>query len=408
MFLKELIGSNNTVTGLLDNALVIVEKVDLMGAELLVKFFDGKTITSKMLPQTSMIRPVNNKSIEQSRDKYYLNNLSSSLHYSGKIGSDPEMFVEDEHGEVVPAFDFLKAKTTADEQPYWDGFQAEFSTVANTCLAYHVDSIRNGIYNLYQAALKHNSKSRLSIQTTMAVPNSVLKSAEEKHVQFGCMPSFNAYGMEGLKLNGRDVPFRSAGGHIHFGIGKQTHESAIPMVKALDAVLGVVCVSLFADYDSPRRRSMYGLAGEYRLPNHGMEYRTLSNAWMCHPMITHAVFDLSRKALVLGKNKLSHFYKGDEAEIIRIINSCDVSAARSMIENNKDLYIALFKSCYGATTDMTPLYNMFMDGVSSVVEKPGDLVSNWDLKGTWKTHSNNANVQISANISNLLLNKRVG
>ncbi len=407
MLLKELVGTNKTITGLLDSTLVMIEKVDVVGAELLVKFFDGKTVTSKMLSQTTIIRPVNNKAIAQARDKYYLNNLTSSLGYSGKIGSDPEMFVEDEHGEVVPAFNFLKAKTTIDEIPYWDGFQAEFSTVANTCLAYHVDSIRNGIYNLYQAALKHNPKAQLSIQTTMSVPNNVLKSAEEKHVQFGCMPSFNAYGMEGIKLNGRDVPFRSAGGHIHFGIGIQTHESAAPMVKALDAVLGVACVSLFADYDSPRRRSMYGLAGEYRLPSHGMEYRTLSNAWMCHPMITHAVFDLSRKALMLGRSGLLHFYKGDEAEIIRIINTCDVAAARSMIENNKDLYLTLFKSCYG-NGDMTPLYRMFLDGVSSVVEKPGDLVSNWDLKGTWKTHSNNANVQVCANITNLLLNKRVG
>jgi hypothetical protein len=66
------------------------------------------------------------------------------------------------------------------------------------------------------------------------------------------------------------VPFRTTGGHIHFGIGKRDDETVSRMVKALDAIIGVACVSLFDGIDDPRRRRMYGLAGEYRLPEYGV------------------------------------------------------------------------------------------------------------------------------------------
>lgn len=233
------------------------------------------------------------KAFEKLFDEYIIKNMR--LGKVNSIGSDPEMFIEDKDGVVVPAFTFLGSKkepnkgtVPADNSNsrvnniYWDGFQAEFDTTANECLGWHSDSIRQGIAGLYDLLPKG---AKLSTKPTIDVPPSMLLEAKEEHVQFGCMPSYNVYGMKGLALDGRDVPFRSAGGHIHFGIGKQTHESVAPMIKALDAILGVACVSLFAGIDDPRRRTMYGLAGEYRLPDHGVEYRTLSNAWMCHPAI---------------------------------------------------------------------------------------------------------------------------
>src|SRR5580698_5252111 len=66
---------------------------------------------------------------------WMLANLSEHCHYLGSgIGSDPEIFCENEKGEIIPAFAFLGSKTQYGreiEGPYWDGFQAEFDTQSN-------------------------------------------------------------------------------------------------------------------------------------------------------------------------------------------------------------------------------------------------------------------------------------
>jgi hypothetical protein len=213
--------------------------------------------------------------------------------------------------------------------------------------------------------------------------------AKEEHIQFGCMPSFNAYGMKGLSIPGREVPFRPAGGHIHFGVGKLSEARAIEMVKGLDAILGVVCVSLFASFDDPRRRSLYGLAGEYRLPPHGLEYRVLSNAWLFHPLIMNLVFDLSRKALVFGDKGFLKFWKTSQEETIKVINSCDVKGARKIMELNKPVLRRVIASSYIGISEkeLEVIYNIFYKGMESVVKDPTDIVGNWNLNGTWVAHS---------------------
>jgi len=50
--------------------------------------------------------------------------------------------------------------------------------------------------------------------------------------------------------------------------------------------------------DEPVRREYYGLAGEYRLPPHGLEYRSLSCAWIFHPKAAATILDLARRVVV--------------------------------------------------------------------------------------------------------------
>lgn len=326
-----------------------------------------------------------------------MKNLSQHLIYTGHIGSDPEIFVEDKDNNIIPAFEFLGSKKekknlTIENLPvYWDGFQAEFETVPNTCLSYHVDSIRAGLLKVWKDAKVRNSQARLSTKTVFEVPFQLIANAKNEHVEFGCMPSLNAYGMFGLKIDGRDTNIRSAGGHIHFGIGKQEDAVVEREVKALDAILGVACVSMFAKWDNPARRTMYGLAGEYRLPPHGMEYRVLSNAWMFHPVITNLVFDLSRKALIFGQKNLLSYWKASEEETISIINNCDVEKAREVLNRNKDLLIQLFVACYSNTSYAKKAYDIFFEGMESVIKDPTDLITNWSLDKRWVNHNGNAN-----------------
>lgn len=351
--------------------------------------------------------------LEKKYIEYMLNNLSDTVAFQGTLGSDPEIFVENGDGQIIPAFDFLGDKKNpliansgayhGNNKIYWDGFQAEFETTYSICFCHVADSIQNALKGLLGAARKHNKNAKLSFRTVFDIPPEVMLKAKPEHVQFGCMPSFNAYNMHGLQKSGDEVTFRPAGGHIHLGLPTplKNKETIEKMVKAMDAILGVACVSLFAKFDEPRRRELYGLAGEYRIPPHGMEYRVLSNAWLIHPVIAHMVFDLGRSAAMLGARDLLGYWKCDEAETVRIINSCDVDAARKVLETNKDLLKKLIKVRYdfnyknhrgmynvepSLLTDYS--YDVFMKGLESIIANTDDIAGNWSLDGTWVTHSN--------------------
>jgi hypothetical protein len=336
-----------------------------------------------------------------------IKSLSDRLHHSFKIGSDPEIFVEDGDGKLIPAFKFLPGKDAPAYTPsqsynfngyggcpmYWDGYQAEFTTKANTCLGHHGDSIAAGMRGVYDAARKVYPNAKLSLRSVFHLAPEELANAADEHVAFGCMPSKNVYGLKVEMPPARMVPFRSAGGHIHFGVGKAWHQFAEPMVKALDAILGVACVSLFAEFDDPNRRRLYGLPGEYRTPEHGIEYRPLSNAWLCHPMIMNLVIDLSRKALMFGKNGFMKYWDATEEETINCIINCDVEASHRILARNKVAFKQMLKASYYSSTDaeLELLYNVFVNGIRSAINDPNDFVTNWKLQVGWTPHSGSRN-----------------
>jgi len=240
-------------------------------------------------------------------------------------GSDPEMFVVNKDGIVIPSFDFLPShKQVTVNQPFWDGFQAEFNIPGVSCLDQTIGHLQAGLFNLYRAAIKHNKDAALTIKPTLEIPPHMLTEGKDEHVQFGCMPSKNVYGMKGIQADGKDVLVRSAGGHIHLQLDNKQKKKIEDYVIALDAILGVACVSMFGNIDDPIRRQYYGLAGEYRTPKHGMEYRTLSNAWMCHPTIAYVVFELARKVCTLVDKDLFKHWQFDKDEVISCINECNI------------------------------------------------------------------------------------
>jgi hypothetical protein len=237
----------------------------------------------------------------------------------------------------------------------------------------------------------------LFLSDVIEVPQDILDSAEEKHVQFGCDPSKNAYddcAMPNIKP--RELDIRFAGGHMHFGeYGIADDPQRAPrIVKALDAIWGVASVSLFEGLESPLRRIYYGRAGEYRLPRHGLEYRTPSNAWMCHPAIAQLSWTLARQAYRIGHgNLLSTIWSADETEVRRIINELDVKGARAILQQNcrvlEQLLDGYFEGNpsrieYGVYLKLRPLaiaqgLRVLMEGAVTVLETPKDLVRNWML-----------------------------
>lgn len=409
------------------NTAITVEYVNLSAPR---KYNNSIMVPTSFL--CSILPPEKYAELESKYKAHQIANLHQTLSFNGSIGSDPEIFVETAKGVIIPAFNFLGSKkkpTIAPERPdhceigegqnkcYWDGFQAEFETAHSFCMGWHGDSIQCGLEGIYLAAKAFKRGARLSTKTVFDIPPELLIESKPEHVQFGCMPSLNAYGMSGLNLPGHEVFIRSAGGHVHLSLDRtefKNKECYKKMVKALDAVLGVACVSMFAKFDDPRRREMYGLAGEYRLPPHGLEYRVLSNAWLFHPLIANIVFDLARTIAMFGAKDLIGMWECSEAETIRIINTCDVDSARQVLLKNKELLIKLLKVMYrktdsaGAQEKAEYVYDIIMKGMESVIKDVSDIAGNWNLKtDDWTKHCDGEGKNVDKVFTNGLVGEKV-
>lgn len=379
--------------------------------------------------------------------------------YAKMMGADPEMFVEDEEGQIVPAWSFMPSKDDVakltkliqtdyaaankitQQDPfykkfafhhggggysYWDGYQAEFTCAAFQCHDGGTANIQNGILQIVRRMHLANPKWRLSMQTAPYIATKVREEATEAQNELGCKPSLNAYGLAGdVPPTPKDLEHRFSGGHIHFsgmytdiqkwpvtngGIprapfnmnrtaqgpvqllwaGKQLQASAQvdpiaalgPYVKALDRVLGVWSVGAFADLDQPVRRQYYGLPGEFRAPKHGLEYRTLSNAWLLFgPSLAYLTMGIARACLMAhDAGTLKWWVDGGEDDVVNTIRNYDVARSREIIKANKDLFMFLVEKGIAYDQNVGQAAIMFNEqGVQNFYVEPTAVEANWGL-----------------------------
>jgi hypothetical protein len=299
-------------------------------------------------------------------------------------GADPEMFVFSGQ-KLLPAFEFLPCKSPHTRR-FWDGFQAEWRyNESEFCLDLFVLKTQTQMHALLKAARKYDAAAKLSLASVVRIPQSLLDSADDPYVELGCLPSWNAYGRDGLDVeNPRALKFRFAGGHMHFG-GWQRPPCHEKIVKTLDAILGVWSVGAAKNLDIPCRRRYYGLAGEYRKPFYepdevfGVEWRTLSNFWLCHPGIMHLVWEIGRKAVQLACSTKPNLWAAGEEEVQEAINNCDVRLAAKILTRNRPMFNAMFADKRWSDKVRAKTFSVGLDGVESVVSKPHDIEDNWDL-----------------------------
>lgn len=326
-------------------------------------------------------------------------------------GWDPEIFVVDKDGEMIPAFDFLPSKENPfiiqenrpiNDDPYeasvktaayWDGFQAEFTTVPYHCHGWGFDQLQRGLRAVYDRAKVKFPTSRLTLKNVFEIPEAKLLGYSHEQVNLGCDPSKNAYGTDPFQVeNPYDLPYRMAGGHIHFGIGETSEDVANKHARFLDFLLTIPTIGMFADIDDPIRRQFYGRAGEHRLPPHGMEYRTLSNAWLGHPAVGNVLMDIARWAIGPVESKFKISDAGVSEETVRdIINNTDVKAARKLYTDNAIIWESMLNGYYRSEKGTAAFTTMVTRGVEEIVPTYRDLEKNWHLRGGWNTHSNSIN-----------------
>jgi hypothetical protein len=212
------------------------------------------------------------------------------------VGADPEVFVKDERGRFRSAHGLVPG-TKAEPYPVENGAVQ----VDGLALEYNIKpaSTRDEFVYHNQSVLRQLGEMvpdySIEIVPTAKFHGNHMRAQPEEALELGCEPDFNAYTeKENPRPNGAQN-WRGAGGHVHIGIceGADSKDPAhlqrcITLVKHLDVFLGLP--SLVWDRDNQRRK-MYGKAGAFRPKPYGVEYRTLSNAWVKHPELMGYVFD---------------------------------------------------------------------------------------------------------------------
>lgn len=164
-----------------------------------------------------------------------------------------------------------------------------------------------------------------------------LKAQPAEALELGCDPDFNAWtGQTNPRPDG-NRPMRTASGHIHIGWTEgqdgedPAHRYRCNLVaKQLDFYLGLA--SLFYDKET-ERREMYGKAGAVRYKSYGVEYRTLSNAWL----LSEERIRWAYRTCVAGVQRAM---SGDSLEdkygdIQEIINTSNLKKASAIIKAEK-------------------------------------------------------------------------
>lgn len=238
-----------------------------------------------------------------------------------------------------------------------DGVQAELNPRPNTCRANLGNEISACFRKIY-SDLKMKNSFDIDFSPVIEVSKKEMDSLSEKSKQFGCAPSKNIYNTPSkIKVNPAEYRYRSAGGHIHLSGNDTSSKSAIShperLVPMLDIVLGNTCVLLDRNEMMKERRKIYGRAGEYRLPAHGLEYRTLSNFWLLSYPLMSFVMGLSKLSVsIIGQSETDYNY---EEAILSVINKDNITEAIN--ENNFELAEENFEKLEPVILDITTTDN---------------------------------------------------
>lgn len=235
-----------------------------------------------------------------------------------KIGCDPEFFLLDtQTGKHVSAFGMIPG-TKHDPFPVEggavqvDGMALEFNIEPVTTL---IDWHKNIGRVLKQLRDMVPIRYEFDFSPVAHFGNEYIESQPDEAKALGCDPDFNAWlgGVINPKPDG-SLGIRTASGHVHVGwtndqdVTDPEHIQACMMLtKQLDFYLGVP--SLTWDQNS-LRRSMYGAPGAFRPKRYGVEYRTLSNAWVNDEDLRAYVFNMTgqgAKKLLEGKRVYENF-----------------------------------------------------------------------------------------------------
>ena len=286
-----------------------------------------------------------------------------NLNYRGiNFGADPEVFFANAKGEIIGAEKVMPKEGIWQQEHDWsdptgekmrnvyrhvivDGIAGEFNPSPATCRQTFSRNLQVGFQYLQDYLTRNHKDTTVSFARSITVTKEEMESISPANQQLGCSPSLNAYGDFPMPtLTPENMYQRSAGGHLHFGAVDSVTLNLFKtkpdlVVRIMDIVVGNTCVMLDPDEGNKIRRVMYGRAGEYRLPKHGLEYRVLSNFWLKHYTVMSFVFSLARLAINIAADEAATkelLGRVNLGKIQEAINTNDLKLAQKNFDEYKD------------------------------------------------------------------------
>lgn len=238
------------------------------------------------------------------------------------IGADPEIFVA-EKGKTISAHGLIQGDK---KNPFRvnrgavqvDGMALEF----NIDPASSKEEFKENLHTVQEQLAAMIGDRQFVNAVSTHFDEKYLKTVPLEALDLGCEPDFNAYTMDMNDRPDSSGNMRTVGGHVHIGGFMSENELETPhmslsarLARYMDEEVGVY--SILWDKDD-NRRAMYGKAGAFRPKVYGMEYRTMSNAWIFHEGLISFVYDGVERALtkMFGQEEV-------HPEIEHIINTSD-------------------------------------------------------------------------------------
>ena len=241
-----------------------------------------------------------------------------------RLGSDPEVFLQDANGSPVSSIGYINAdKWNPMQIPDMpEGYTLQEDNVA---LEYGIppassaDEFVEHIQSVMAKSLDYLPELSFSKLSCIIFPEEQMQHPAA--YVFGCEPDFNAWTQEmNPKPNPPHPLMRSAGGHVHV----ETKVDSVQAVRAMDLFLSVPAVLMD---NGEMRKKLYGKAGAYRPKPYGVEYRSLSNFWVFDDQLIRWVWRNTERALQAGD--VSH----EMERILAAVNNGDKKIAQDLIND---------------------------------------------------------------------------
>ena len=279
------------------------------------------------------------------------------------IGCDPEFFIRNkDNGAYISAHDRVPGtKQDPHKLPNGgyvqaDGTAVEFNIPPARTAKMFKDHILSALNDIRNEFFKDKQDLMFAFDPVATYEPSYFKGLPLSAKELGCDPDFNAYnaGKPNPKPDGTRT-YRTGSGHIHVGFLEKDEfvpsneepcndpihmKDCMALAVALDYTL-----TMFRhkwDQDTTRAK-MYGNIGCFRPKHYGMEYRTLSNAWLRHPDLWPWLFNNSVRAVELASDK------GFNNLVVRygMYNVKTYMNAILRAPENKNQYYSYLNSCGG-------------------------------------------------------------
>lgn len=300
------------------------------------------------------------------------------------FGSDPEFFLS-QKGRFKSAIPVLPNKENPIRKDgcvfYHDNVLAEAQVKPASSKAEAIENIGNCIRLLSETVKPY----KLILQSAHDFPDSELKDKDARIA--GCMPEWSVYTLEQI-LPPKEIitttGFRTAGGHIHLGKNPvlESGLQILNVVRMLDLFLGIPSVLMDRDKTANARREIYGYAGTHRTPEHGLEYRPLSNYWLASPDLVELVYDICGFTLNFVENRLHERYWYINESML---DEDDPSLAHQCFGYDKDMIQKCINTC---DKKLARMFMMIVENhmpkhiikrIEQFQNKDFDIYKNWNL-----------------------------